>query len=252
MPDRLKDKVALITGAGRGIGREIAVRFAKEGADLFLNATRLETLNETRRLASDSGRRLELHPADVSDRTAVEEMVKKALDRFGRIDILVNNAGIYRPSPFLKYSYEDFDRVMKVNVYGPFNVTQFVLASMLERRKGKVINIASTAGKWASMNQSAYNTSKHALVGMTRCLALEMGPHNINVNAICPGVVETDMLSQFGPPSPELIGAIAQRMALRRILKPQEIASLAVYLASDESDGMTGQSILLDGGMIFV
>jgi meso-butanediol dehydrogenase/(S,S)-butanediol dehydrogenase/diacetyl reductase len=252
MTERLKDKVALITGAGRGIGREIAVRFAEEGADLFLNATRMETLNETRRLASGSGCCVEVYPADVSDRPAVEEMVKKTLDRFGRIDILVNNAGIYRPSPFLKYRYEDFDRTMKVNVYGPYNVTQFVLASMIDRRKGKVINIASTAGKWASMNQSAYNTSKHALVGMTRCLALEMGTFNINVNAICPGVVETDMLSQFGPPSPELLTAIAQRIALRRILKPEEIASLAVYLASDESDGMTGQSILLDGGMVFV
>ncbi|MBI4768261.1 MAG: 3-oxoacyl-ACP reductase FabG [Deltaproteobacteria bacterium] len=252
MAERLKDKVAFITGAGRGIGREIAVRFAREGADLFLNATRMETLNETRRLVSGSGRLVEVYAADVSDRLAVEEMVKKALDCFGRIDILVNNAGIYRPSPFLQYRYEDFDRVMKVNVYGPFNVTQFVLASMVDRRKGKVINIASTAGKWASMNQSAYNTSKHALVGMTRCLALEMGSFNINVNAICPGVVETDMLSQFGPPSPELVAAIAQRIALRRILKPEEIASLAVYLASDESDGMTGQSILLDGGMVFV
>ena len=252
MSERLKDKVALITGAGRGIGREIAVRFAQEGADLFLNATRLETLDETRRLASVSGRWVEVYPADVADRPAVDAMVKEALQRFGRIDILVNNAGIYRPKPFLKYTAEDFDRVMKVNVYGPFYVTQFILPSMVERRKGKVINIASTAGKWASMNQSAYNTSKHALVGLTRCLALEMGQFNINVNAICPGVVETDMLSQLGPPSPELMTAITQRIALRRILKPTEIASLAVYLGSDESDGMTGQSILLDGGMVFV
>jgi meso-butanediol dehydrogenase / (S,S)-butanediol dehydrogenase / diacetyl reductase len=252
MAERLKEKVVLITGAGRGIGRAIAIRFAQEGADLFLNAIRQDTLNETRRLASQSGQKVEVHPADVSDRSAVAGLVKKALECYGRIDVLVNNAGIYKPSPFMKYSYEDFDRTMKVNVYGPFNMTQSVLASMIERRKGKVINMASTAGKWASMNQSAYNTSKHALVGMTRCLALEMAPFNINVNAICPGVVETDMLSQFGPPSPELLAAITQRIALRRIIKPEEVASLAVYLASDESDGMTGQSILLDGGMVFV
>jgi len=252
MTERLKNKVALITGAGRGIGREIALRFATEGADIFLNATRLETLEETRRLAAGSGHKVEIHPADVSDRTAVKTMVEKALELFGRIDILVNNAGIYIPAPFMNYTYQDFDRIMKVNVYGPFNVTQSVLGNMIQRGQGKVINMASTAGKWASMNQSAYNTSKHALVGMTRCLALEMAQFNIKVNAICPGVVETDMLSQFGPPSPELLEAIKQRIALRRLLKPEEVASLAVYLASDESDGMTGQSILLDGGMVFV
>lgn len=252
MTERLKNKVALITGAGRGIGREIALRFANEGADIFLNATRMETLEETRQLANDSGHRVEIYPADVSDRMAVKDMVQKALELFGRIDILVNNAGIYIPSPFMNYSYEDFDRVMKVNVYGPFNVTQSVLEHMIQQGQGKVINMASTAGKWASMNQSAYNTSKHALVGMTRCLALEMAQFNIKVNAICPGVVETDMLSQFGPPTPELLEAIKQRIALRRLLKPEEVASLALYLASDESDGMTGQSILLDGGMVFV
>jgi NAD(P)-dependent dehydrogenase (short-subunit alcohol dehydrogenase family) len=152
----------------------------------------------------------------------------------------------------MNYSFEDFDRVMKVNVYGTFNVTQCALAPMIQQKKGKVINIASTAGKWASMNQSAYNTSKHAVVGMTRCLALEMAPFNINVNAICPGVVETDMLNQYGPVPPEVMAVITQKIALNRIIKPEEVASLAVYLASDESDGMTGQSILIDGGMVFV
>ncbi len=249
---RLKDRVALITGAGRGIGREIAIKFSDEGADLFLNATRMETLQETKELASKSGQRIELYTADVSDRDAVRTMVQKAIDLFEKIDILVNNAGIYIPASFVDYSYEDFDRIMKVNVYGPFNVTQFVLRHMIERKKGKVINIASTAGKWASMNQSAYNTSKHGLVGMTRCLGLEMAQHGINVNAICPGVVETDMLNQFGPPSPELLNAIKQRIPMGRLLRPQEIPPLATYLASSESDGMTGQSILLDGGMLFV
>ncbi|MBW2622069.1 MAG: SDR family oxidoreductase, partial [Deltaproteobacteria bacterium] len=244
IPERLKDKVALITGAGRGIGRQIAIRYAQEGADLYLCATRLETLEETRKLAVGSCKRIELYPVDVTDRTAVEAMVKDALEKFGRIDILVNNAGIYKGSAFVDYTYEDFDRIMKVNVYGPFNVTQFVLRHMMERKTGKVINIASTAGKWASMNQSAYNVSKHGLVGMTRCVALEMAPHGINVNAICPGVVETDMLTggPGGPPSEELLKAIKARVPMQRILQPTEIPPLAAYLASHESDGMTGQS----------
>jgi NAD(P)-dependent dehydrogenase (short-subunit alcohol dehydrogenase family) len=212
----------------------------------------METIEETCRLASESGQRAEGYAADISDRQAVAGMVQKALDCFGRIDILVNNAGIHKASPFMNYSFEDFDRVMKVNVYGTFNVTQCALAPMIQQKKGKVINIASTAGKWASMNQSAYNTSKHAVVGMTRCLALEMAPFNINVNAICPGVVETDMLNQYGPVPPEVMAVITQKIALNRIIKPEEVASLAVYLASDESDGMTGQSILIDGGMVFV
>lgn len=257
---RLKDKKALITGSGRGIGRAIAVRFAQEGADLFLCATRMETLQETQRLASGSGRRVELYPLDIADRRAVEEMVPRAINALGGIDILVNNAGVYKPSRFVDYTYEDFDRIMKVNIYGPFVLTQIVLRHMLERKGGKVVNIASTAGKWASMNQSAYNISKHGLVALTRCVGLEMAPYGITVNAICPGLVETDMKSVFGEGHGKIMGVtpqealdwVTQRVPMRRWLQPEEIASLAVYLASKESDGMTGQSILLDGGMLYV
>lgn len=258
--ERLKGRVGLVTGAGRGIGRAIAVKFAREGADLFLCATRKETLGETAGLAAEYGRQTELHAVDVADREAVEEMVRKAIEVFGQIDILVNNAGVYKPARFVDYEYKDFDRIMKVNVYGPFHVTQFVLRHMLERNTGKVINIASTAGKWASIHQSAYNTSKHALVGMTRCLALEMAPHGINVNAICPGMVQTDMVSQFTGEHAKIMGVteevvqgfMMQRIPMGRLLRPEEIADLAAYLASSESDGMTGQSILVDGGMLFV
>ncbi len=257
---RLAGKVALITGAGRGIGRAIAVKFAREGADLFLCATRMETLEETAKQTAEFGGKAELYTVDVTERTAVEKMVREAIDLFGRIDILVNNAGVYKPARFVDYAYEDFDRIMKVNVYGPFNVTQFVLRHMLERKTGKVVNIASTAGKWASIHQSAYNTSKHALVGMTRCVALETAAQGINVNAICPGVVETDMVPQFTKEHAKIMGVdqetvkafMLQRIPMGRLLQPEEIADLAAYLASSESDGMTGQSILMDGGLLFV
>lgn len=220
----------------------------------------METLKETQKKASKSGQRIELYTVDVADRDAVGTMVQKAINLFGQIDILVNNAGIYKPARFVDYSYEDFDRIMKVNLYGPFNVTQFVLKHMLERKKGKMINIASTAGKWASMNQSAYNISKHGVVGMTRCLGLEMAQHGITVNAICPGLVETDMIPQFGEGHSKIMGItsqdaldwVKQRVPMSRWLNPEEIAHLATYLASSESDGMTGQSILLDGGMLYV
>ena len=260
LSQRLKGRMALITGASRGIGRAIAVKFAQEGADLFLCATNMEKLQETQKQAEKFGRRIELHALDIADRSAVEAMVQKAIQSFGRIDILVNNAGLYKPSRFVDYSYEDFDRIMKVNLYGPFHVTQFVLKHMLQRRKGKVVNIASTAGKWGSMNQSAYNMSKHGVIGMTRCVGLEMAAQGITVNAICPGVVETDLMATFGEGHSKLMGItpqealdwVKQRIPMRRWLAPEEIAHLAAYLASSESDGMTGQSILLDGGMLLV
>ena len=208
-------------------------------------------------LAADSGRKIELHTTDVRDRAAVEKMVETAIDTFGQIDVLVNNAGVYKVALFTEHTFEDFDNIMQVNVYGAFHVTQFVLRQMLKRRKGKIVNIASTAGKWASPNQSAYNMSKHALVGMTRCLALETAKSNITVNAICPGFVETDLLTGaaklMGMEPEEFIeDRVKPRVAMERIIQPEEIAHLAVYLASGESDGMTGQSIVLDGGMIYV
>ncbi len=256
---RLNGRTALITGASRGIGRAIALRFAEEGADLFLTATNAALLEDTRALAEAQGAQVTLHCADISQRDAVQSMVDAALQALGGIDILVNNAGVYKASRLVDYTAEDFDRIMQVNVYGVFHVLQRVLRHMQERQRGKVVNIASTAGKWGSMNQSAYNASKHAVVGLTRCAALEMGAHGITVNAICPGFVQTDMLESFrahgdllGVPFEKVMEAGLARVPLKRFLQPREIADLAVYLGSAESDGMTGQTLLLDGGMLMV
>jgi len=256
-PGRLSERTALITGASRGIGRAIALRYAEEGADLFLVATNRAKLEETKTIAEARGAKVVVHAVDVSDRSAVEAMLAAAIEAFDGIDVLVNNAGVYKAARLVDTTPEDFDRIMKVNLYGAFHVMQLVLRHMQARGRGKVINIASTAGKWMSMNQSAYNASKHALVGLTRCAGLEMGPQGINVNAICPGFVETDMLEEFrahadilGVPWEQVKAAGLARVPLRRFLKPEEIAHLAVYLGSSESDGMTGQSILLDGGMV--
>jgi NAD(P)-dependent dehydrogenase (short-subunit alcohol dehydrogenase family) len=257
--DGLAGRTALITGASRGIGCAIALRYAEEGADLFLTATKRTLLEETQALAEAHGAKVTLHCADLRRHDEALAMVDTALAALGNVDILVNNAGVYKAARLVDTSAEDFDRVMRVNVYGLFHVMQRVLRHRQARGRGKVVNIASTAGKWGSMNQSAYNASKHAVVGLTRCAALEMGAHGINVNAICPGFVQTDMLEEcrahgdiLGMPFEKVMEAGLARVPQKRFLQPREIADLALYLASAESDGMTGQSLLLDGGMLML
>jgi NAD(P)-dependent dehydrogenase (short-subunit alcohol dehydrogenase family) len=258
-PGRLGGRRVLITGASRGIGQAIALRYADEGADLCIAATTLGGLAETQAQAEARGARVLPLALDVADRGAVQGLVDAMVAHFGGIDVLVNNAGVYHAATLLDTDPADFDRVMQVNLYGAFHVLQLSLRQMVKQGAGKVVNIASTAGKGGSMNQSAYNASKHALVGLTRCAAVELGPTGICVNAICPGFVETDMLQNFSAHSAitglsfeQILANGKARVPLRRFLQPQEIAHLAVYLGSAESDGMTGQSILLDGGMLMV
>ncbi len=256
---RLAGRRVLITGASRGIGQAIALRYADEGANLCLAATTLAGLADTVAQAEARGAQVMVLALDVADRTQVQALVDAMVARMGGIDVLVNNAGVYHAAPLLDTAPEDFDRLMQVNLYGAFHVLQLCLRQMRTQGAGKVVNIASTAGKGGSMNQSAYNASKHALVGLTRCAAAELGPLGICVNAICPGFVETDMLQSFSAHSAitglsfeQIMANGKARVPLRRFLQPVEIAHLAVYLGSAESDGMTGQSILLDGGMLMV
>ena len=219
-----------------------------------------EALNETAEELRQMGGRVAAHVADVSDQGSVERMVSYTLSEFGALDILVNNAGMMVPKRFMDYSFEEFDQIMKVNFYGVFHVTRAVLPSMMEQKRGKIVNIASTAGKWGSANQSAYNVSKHAVVGLTRCLALEMAPFHINVNAICPAGVEGDEIdslvehwaTQTGVTKEQARKNITSRSPIGRFINPDEVASLAVYLASDESDAMTAQSLSLCGGYLML
>ncbi|MGM0583423.1 MAG: SDR family NAD(P)-dependent oxidoreductase [Pseudomonadota bacterium] len=256
MAGRLEGKRALITGASRGIGRAIAEAFAREGASLFLTATTLEGLAQTRESVEALGAEAALHAADVSEPEQAEAMAAACVEALGGLDVMVNNAGVYKAARFVDYSPEDFDRVMKVNAYGVFHCMQAGLRRMKDTGGGKIVNIASTAGKHESANQAAYNASKHAVVGLTRCAALEHARDGITVNAVCPGFVETDMIDQFrthadilGMDFEQLKAAMMARVPIGRLLAPEEIAHLAVYLAAPESDGMTGQAIAISGGM---
>ncbi len=253
---RLAGATALITGASRGIGQAIAEAFAREGADLFLSATARANLAGIEAHAAAAGRRVATDAVDVADEASVEALFAAAVDAFGHIDIVVNNAGVYTGKPFTEYTAAEFDRVMRVNAYGTFHVMQRALRHMQGRGRGKIVNIASTAGKWESPNQAAYNASKHAVVALTRCAALENAAAGIRVNAICPGFVETDMIGEFeahaeraGMDFDAFKAAMVARIPTGRLLQPEEIAHIAVYLASPESDGMTGQTISISGGM---
>ena len=255
-PGRLAGRCVLITGASRGIGRSIALRFAEEGADLMLSATNEAKLQEVKALAEAEGARALVHAADVTDPAAVDGLMAATLAAFGRLDVLVNNAGIYKAARFTDYALADLERVMRVNVYSAFQLMQLAIRQMQGQGYGKIVNMASTAGKWESMNQAVYNASKHALVGLTRCAALETAAEGITVNAICPGFVETDMLAEFdahaailGVSTEQLEAGLLQRVPMKRWTRPEEVAHIAVYLSSAESDGMTGQTITISGGM---
>ena len=257
---KLENRNALITGGSRGIGKAISRRFMEEGANIFICARGERALDETSEELRQMGGKVVTHVVDVSKRELVDQMVSRALAELGSIDILVNNAGIMMNKRFLDYSFEEFDQVMKINFYGIFHVTQAVLPSMMERKRGKIVNMASTAGKWGSMHQSAYNTSKHAVIGLTKCLALETAAFHINVNAICPAGVEGDEIDsmleywakQLGLTKEQARNSITSRSPIGRFINPEEVAALAVYLASDESDAMTAQSLSLCGGYLMV
>ncbi len=258
MTQRLNNKVALVTGASRGIGQAIAQAYAAQGAKLCLlatDATRLVALKDSLGLADGD---VLVRPVDVRNREAVFQAVQAAEQHFGRIDVLVNNAGVYKSRPFLDYAPQDFQDLLDVNLMGVVNFMQACLPGMQARRSGSIVNIASTAGKWGSRNQSAYNVSKHAVVGLTRCVALEASPFNVTVNAICPGFVQTDMVENLKTQAAQSAGASVDafmqaalsRVPLGRIITPEEIAAMAVYLGSADASGVTGQSMHIDGGMV--
>ncbi|NBU42926.1 MAG: SDR family oxidoreductase [Betaproteobacteria bacterium] len=260
MSSRLDNQVALITGASRGIGRAIAQAYLKEGARVALVATDAAKLQALQQSWGSPADRVMTLGVDVRDRQACVQAVERVQAQWGGIDILVNNAGVYRAKSFLDYTDQDFQDLLDVNLFGVLHFMQACLPGMQARRRGSIVNIASTAGKWGSRNQSAYNTSKHAVVGLTRCVALEASAHQVRVNAICPGFVQTDMVetlkreaSRSGGISADAFQAsMLARVPLGRIVEPEEVAEMAVYLGSQESRSITGQSMMIDGGMVML
>ncbi len=269
MESRLSGKVAIVTGAGQGIGRAVAMRLAREGADIVVVDINPETAERTAQDVRGLERRGQAHPVNVACPAEIESMVAHAVGEFGRIDILVNVAGIAQTKPFLDISEADWDRVIDVNLKGTVFCMQAVAKQMIgqvpqdviaqgraDRSYGKIVNFSSISGRRGRSVQMAYAASKAAIISATQSAALALSPYNINVNAVCPGVIPTPMWEQIdrdrskimGAEPGEAIKAFIEKVPLRRAGSTEDVAGAVAFLCSPDADYITGQTLNVDGG----
>jgi 3-oxoacyl-[acyl-carrier protein] reductase len=243
---RLKEKIALVTGASRGIGKAIALHLAEEGAQIIINyAKNSEKAKEVVAAVESTGGKALAMQADVSCWQEVEKMVDSIYEKFGRIDILVNNAGVNRDELLISMEKEDWDAVINTNLGGLFHCTKAVAKYMMIQKNGRIINMSSVAGERGGRGQSNYAASKGGVNAFTRSVAMELAPKKITVNAIAPGVIETEMSSTVIRRAKDFI---LNSVALKRLGQPEEIAKVVAFLASDDSSYITGEVIRVDGG----
>jgi 3-oxoacyl-[acyl-carrier protein] reductase len=244
----LEGKAALVTGASRGIGREIALELARQGANVAVNFSGSEAkANEVVDEIKALGREAFAVKCDVSNADAVAEMVKGTIDNFGKLDILVNNAGITRDNLLMRMKEEEWDDVININLKGVFLCTKAVTRQMMKQRVGRIINIASIVGVSGNPGQANYVAAKAGVIGLTKTTAKELASRNITVNAIAPGFITTDMTDKL----PEEVKAdMLKQIPLARLGEPKDIAKMTAFLASDDSAYMTGQTLHIDGGMV--
>ena len=248
---KLDNKTAIVTGARKGIGRAIALALAKEGANVVVSDVNREDCQKVVTEIKALGKRGLAIKCDVTLRAEVEDMVRRTVAEFGRVDILVNNAGIITFKPFLELTDEDWDNTLNVNLKGQFLCARAVAKEMVKNKLGRIINIASISSGGCGIAFpliAHYTASKGGVVALTEALALELTPQGINVNAICPGAIDTDMTK--GVKESGQLEQVLLRIPKGRIGQPEDIANLAVFLASDESDYITGAAIVIDGGWL--
>jgi NAD(P)-dependent dehydrogenase (short-subunit alcohol dehydrogenase family) len=254
---RLANKVALVTGAGTGIGRATGLLFAQEGARVVAQDVNADTAQETVQLIKQAGGEAVSMGGDVTFSAEAETIVKKAVDTYGRLDVLFNNAGIWRGGTILDISEEDWDRTMSVNVKGIYLVSRYAVQQMMRQESGSIINAASVAALRGSPMSAAYHASKGAVLLLTKCMAVDFGRYGIRVNCICPGIIDTQMADQLltyrslgdDDRKQALLETYEARHPVGRFGQPGEVAKVVLFLASDESSFVTGAAWSVDGGL---
>lgn len=245
----MKGKVAIVTGSARGIGKAILLKLASNGADVVINYVNQneEVIEEIKKQCEDFGVRAIAVKANISNFDEAKILIDKTIEAFGKIDILVNNAGVTRDNLLLRMSEKDFDDVININLKGAFNCSRHAIYHMIRKRSGSIINISSVVGITGNAGQSNYSASKAGIIGFTKSCAKEVGSRGITVNAIAPGFIETDMTDIL---KDELKEKMLETIPLKRIGKPDDVASLVCFLASEGGKYITGQVINVDGGMV--
>lgn len=242
------NKLAIITGGTRGIGKQIALTFAKEGYNIAINyRTENEDLKNTKKEIEENNVKCFTFQGDVTNFKDCEQFVKQIVEEFGNIDVLVNNAGITRDTLLMRMKEEDFKQVIDTNLIGTFNVTKNVISYMMKARSGRIINISSVVGISGNAGQTNYAASKAGIIGFTKSLAKEVASRNITVNAVAPGFIETQMTDVL---KDDIKEEIAKKIPLKRMGTPQDVANVVKFLASNDSSYITGQVINIDGGML--
>ncbi|MDD5595446.1 MAG: 3-oxoacyl-[acyl-carrier-protein] reductase [Candidatus Omnitrophica bacterium] len=244
---RFKNNLVLVTGSAQGIGREIALAFAREGADVVISDINLSKAEETSRQIEALGVKSLAVELNVVDYTKVEETLNKILDKFAKVDILVNNAGITKDNLMLRMSDADWDAVINVNLKGTFNCTKAVSRVMMKQRRGKIVNIASIIGIIGNPGQANYSASKAGIIALTKTTAKEFASRNININAVAPGFIQTEMTAKLPQ---EVKEKMLSLIPMNRLGFPLDVANACLFLASEEANYITGQTIVVDGGMV--
>ncbi len=245
---RLKDKVVIVTGASKGIGEAVSLALASEGANLILVSRGIKKEDRVVKEIEKMGRQALLQQVDISNSSQVSEMVNESLKTFGHIDALFNNAGIFKPAMLWKMTPDQWDEVLRINLSGSFYCLQAVARPMIEQKKGSIINVTSSAGLMGTIGQINYTAAKGGVYAMTKSAAKELARYNIRVNTISP-LAETDM-TQVIASDPKFKEKYLERIPLKRFGKPEEIGPAVVFLVSDDSSYITGQTLCIDGGMI--
>jgi len=242
---RLKDKKAIVTGAGQGIGRSIALKMAHEGAYVVIAEMNLETGERTKKEIEALGQKTLYFATDVADKEQIQGMVAEVLKVWGKIDILVNNAGFDRGATLLKIKGEDWDAVLGVHMKGALNCIQAVVPHMIENSYGKIVNISSIWGKSGAISEISYSSAKAGIIGLTKSVARELGRYQINVNVVLPGLILTPTIAKMAEKYQNMV---IENTPLRRIGQPEEVANVVAFLASDEASFMTGAAVEVSGG----